>query len=539
MKKMTVRAKLTVAFSGMVLVLSLIAALAVNTLGEANERFRQFVTGVNARANVVHHVRQGVDFRAIAAGNLALVTWPDDVAIELDNVTKAQASVTRDLATLQQLAESADVPDQVRQMIAEIAKIEKAYAPVSQSIVQAALNKDTSLAISQITDDGRPLLAALIKATDNYARYTTEHADRLVAESETEYVRQRKLFLLGYLLGIGVAIAAGMLIIRSLTRSLGAEPIELCDAVKRVAGGDFATPLNIQSGDTDSVLLALDQMRLSLTRVVSTVRQGADGLSMAASEIAQGNSDLSARTESQASALEETAASMEELNATVKQNSDSAHQASQLANTASAVAVQGGEVVAKVVSTMRGINESSQKIGDIISVIDAIAFQTNILALNAAVEAARAGEQGRGFAVVASEVRALAGRSAQAAKEIKQLITTSLSRVDQGGALVNEAGDTMVQVVASIRRVSNIVGEISAASMEQSAGVAQVGEAIQQMDSVTQQNAALVEQMAASAMGLQGQAAQLVEVVSVFRIESQEPNTRGPYVRTLIAGTLR
>jgi methyl-accepting chemotaxis protein len=536
MNNLTVRTKLTMAFGGMVLILSLVAALAVSTLGDANERFRQFVTGVNARANVVQQVRQSVDLRAIAVGNLTLVTWPDDVAIETANVTKAQASVTAELATLQKLAEAADVPDDVRRMIAEIAKVEKAYAPVSQSIVQAALAKDTSLAISQITDDGRPLLAALIKATDEYTSYTREHAELLVAESEIKYLRQRNMFVFGYLLGFGVAVVAGMLIIRSLTRSLGGEPAELCEAVKRVADGDFATGLQIRPGDTNSVLVEVDRMRLSLTRVVTAVRQGSDGLSMAASEIAQGNSDLSARTESQASALEETAASMEELNATVKQNADSARQASQLAEKASAVAVQGGDVVAQAVATMKGINESSRKIGDIISVIDGIAFQTNILALNAAVEAARAGEQGRGFAVVASEVRSLAGRSAEAAKEIKQLIAASVSRVEQGSALVNQAGETMTQVVSSIRRVTDMVGEISAASTEQSAGVAQVGEAVQQMDLVTQQNAALVEQMAASAMGLQGQAEQLVEAVSVFRIAGQDTVEPAPEGMRLIPG---
>lgn len=536
MNNSTVRTKLTMAFGGMVLILSLVAALAVSTLGEANERFRQFVIGVNARANVVQQVRQSVDLRAIAAGNLTLVTWPDDVAIETANVTRAQASVTADLANLQKLAEAADVPDDVRRMIAEIAKIERAYAPVSQSIVQAALAKDTSLAISQITDDGRPLLAALIKATDEYASYTREHAELLVAESETKYVRKRNLFLLGYLIGFGVAVVAGMLIIRSLTRSLGGEPAELCEAVKRMADGDFATGLQIRPGDTDSVLVAVDRMRLSLTRVVTAVRQCSDGLSMATSEIAQGNSDLSARTESQASALEETAASMEELNTTVKQNADSARQASQLAETASVVAVQGGDVVAQAVATMKGINESSRKIGDIISVIDGIAFQTNILALNAAVEAARAGEQGRGFAVVASEVRSLAGRSAEAAKEIKQLIAASVSHVEQGSALVNQAGETMTQVVSSIRRVTDMVGEISAASTEQSAGVAQVGETVQQMDWVTQQNAALVEQMAASAMGLQGQAEQLVEAVSVFRIAGQDNMEAAPKGMRLIPG---
>ncbi|MDO8770495.1 MAG: methyl-accepting chemotaxis protein [Burkholderiaceae bacterium] len=270
------------------------------------------------------------------------------------------------------------------------------------------------------------------------------------------------------------------------------------------------------------LLHSMASMQTSIAAVVTTVRQGSEGLAIASAEIAQGNNDLSARTESQASALEETAASMEELSATVKQNADSARQANQLALSASSVAVKGGEVVGQVVQTMKGINEASHKIADIIQVIDGIAFQTNILALNAAVEAARAGEQGRGFAVVASEVRSLAGRSAEAAKEIKSLINASVERVEQGTALVDQAGVTMAEVVSSIKRVTDLMGEISAASGEQSAGVSQVGEAVTQMDQVTQQNAALVEEMAAAASSLKGQAQDLVGTVAVFKL-SQAP----------------
>jgi methyl-accepting chemotaxis protein len=262
----------------------------------------------------------------------------------------------------------------------------------------------------------------------------------------------------------------------------------------------------------------LQSMQSSLVQLVLQVRQGSESVATASAEIAQGNHDLSARTEQQASALEETAASMEQLSATVRQNADSAAQANQLAQSASSVAVQGGDVVAEVVTTMQGINESSRRIADIISVIDGIAFQTNILALNAAVEAARAGEQGRGFAVVASEVRSLAGRSAEAAKEIKLLISASVDRVAQGTVLVDKAGATMTEVVSAIRRVTGIVGEISAASGEQSAGVSQIGEAVIQIDQVTQQNAALVEEMAAAASSMKNQARDLVNAVAVFTL---------------------
>ena len=267
-----------------------------------------------------------------------------------------------------------------------------------------------------------------------------------------------------------------------------------------------------------SVLASMGAMQGQLVGLIGQVRTSADSIATASAQIAQGNMDLSQRTEEQASALEQTAASMEELSSTVKQNADNAKQANQLAQGASAVAIKGGEVVGRVVDTMKDINASSKKISDIISVIDGIAFQTNILALNAAVEAARAGEQGRGFAVVASEVRNLAGRSAEAAKEIKSLISASVERVEQGTALVDEAGVTMTEVVGSIKRVTDIVGEISAASTEQSAGVAQVGEAVTQMDQATQQNAALVEESAAAAESMKTQAEQLVQAVSAFKL---------------------
>lgn len=317
-----------------------------------------------------------------------------------------------------------------------------------------------------------------------------------------------------------LAIFVGLFLAYWTTHSITVPVQQAVKATTAIASGDLATP--IPQGNKDEVgqlLTELSIMRGKLAEIVSNVRQSAESVSTASVQISQGNHDLSARTERQASALEETAASMEELGATVKQNSDSAQAANKLAVNANTVAVQGGEVVAQVVETMKGINESSQKIADIISVIDGIAFQTNILALNAAVEAARAGEQGRGFAVVASEVRGLAGRSAEAAKEIKQLISASVTRVEEGSALVDKAGHTMTEVVTSIRRVTDIVREISAASAEQSDGVAQVGEAVMQMDQATQQNAALVEEMAAAATSMQNQAQELVGTVAVFRLE--------------------
>jgi methyl-accepting chemotaxis protein len=288
--------------------------------------------------------------------------------------------------------------------------------------------------------------------------------------------------------------------------------------VGRIAAGDLTVAVDTKAGDQSSLLFAMKAMRDSLVNIVSQVRTGTDTIDTASGQIASGNLDLSSRTEQQASSLEETASSMEELTSTVKQNADNARQANQLAISASEVAVKGGAVVSQVVDTMGSINASSKKIVDIIGVIDGIAFQTNILALNAAVEAARAGEQGRGFAVVASEVRNLAQRSAAAAKEIKTLIGDSVEKVDIGAKLVDQAGSTMQAIVNSIRSVTDIMSEITAASQEQISGIEQINQAIMQMDEVTQQNASLVEEAAAAAASLQEQAGNLAQVVSVFKI---------------------
>ena len=330
----------------------------------------------------------------------------------------------------------------------------------------------------------------------------------------------RTVSIASIVLGLLVASVFGLGLVRGITRPLN-HAVAVANAV---ATGQLDQTIADDSGQDEisELMRALAAMQHSLVQVVSSVRGNAEGVANACSEIAHGNHDLSARTERQASTLEETSASMEELSDAVRHNSEAARQANQLAQSASTVAVRGGDEVGQVVETMRAINASSTRIADIIGVIDGIAFQTNILALNAAVEAARAGEQGRGFAVVASEVRLLAGRSAQAAKEIKSLINTSVETVAHGTALVDKAGATMADVVDSIRKVTAIMGNISAASSEQSEGVAQIGHAVGQMDQVTQQNAALVEEMAAAASSLNDQARDLVGAVAVFRLSSQD-----------------
>jgi methyl-accepting chemotaxis protein len=355
-------------------------------------------------------------------------------------------------------------------------------------------------------------------------------------KSQSTYLLVRSSCIAGVLFGLLLAAMVGIWLIHAISR-----PLETAVKIAGgVAAGDLTQHIEVHSTDeTGRLMQALKNMNDSLINIVGEVRSGTETIAAASHQIASGNLDLSSRTEEQASSLEETASSMEELTATVKQNADNARQANQLAASASEVASKGGAVVAQVVSTMGSINDSSKKIVDIIAVIDGIAFQTNILALNAAVEAARAGEQGRGFAVVAAEVRNLAQRSAGAAKEIKELINDSVEKVHAGATLVNHAGTTMEEIVDSIRRVTDIMGEIAAASQEQTSGIDQINQAITQMDQVTQQNAALVEEAAAAAEAMQGQAGHLAQAVSVFKIHGMHaaPIAHAPVRTTVVTST--
>ena len=366
-------------------------------------------------------------------------------------------------------------------------------------------------------------------AVDESFAYNNELSKGGAAEGNATKSNALVIALIIAALTLAVVGLIAWYVTHTLLKSLGAEPEDLSQAAQRVADGDLSPIPNSQQVAANSVMASLASMQQNLVSIVSQVRGASDSIATGSAQIATGNADLSQRTEEQASALQQTAATMDQFGSTVRSNADNAKRANQLAQNASSIAIQGGAVVAQVVGTMRDINTSSQKIVDIIGVIDGIAFQTNILALNAAVEAARAGEQGRGFAVVASEVRSLAGRSADAAKEIKTLISNSVEKVDAGTALVDQAGQTMQEVVSAIKRVSDIVGEISSASAEQSTGVTQIEMAVGQLDQTTQQNAALVEESAAAAQSLEHQAQQLVQAVSVFKWEGQQHQSLTPF----------
>ncbi len=497
---------------GLILALSLtstvLAVLKLRQLGEESRLMvEQNIKTERAGSDWLRHTTAGVQ-RAAA---IAKSSDPSLIAY----FAPATAKAITETNELQKFIESRmDTPEK-KALFDKIGALRKSYLAAREEVSKAKIAGDLEGANKIFDQRFEPTSRDYVTGVQQMVEAERTALDESSARTDEIRANLTTLLIvcgaLSLMLGVGLAWS----LVRSITH-----PLRRAVAVaEAVAAGDLTTRIDVTSTDeTGQLMQALKMMNDSLAKVVGEVRQGTDTIATASSEIASGNQDLSSRTEEQASSLEQTAASMEELTSTVKQNADNARQANQLAASASEVAVRGGSVVGQVVDTMSAINTSSKKIVDIIAVIDGIAFQTNILALNAAVEAARAGEQGRGFAVVASEVRSLAQRSAAAAKEIKALIDDSVGKVGAGSAQVAEAGRTMDEIVASVRRVTDIMGEISAASHEQTQGIEQINQAITQMDQVTQQNAALVEEAAAAASSLQAQAGQLVQAVGVFRV---------------------
>jgi methyl-accepting chemotaxis protein len=518
--------------AGLVLILLLASLSAVKSVYQNNKiksQVEDVKTGwIPALDNLGHMKGHLADHYLAVSERLDEVTTVDTgtfvkklegIKTKLDSATKIYADTlltyTEEAAT-QGNAEKALYADYQTKLAAYLKLTQEAKTVLTDSSVTA----EKAAAAKQAFSNQAPGAFRLsYDAMDAILKFNLDGTFK-AQDNVAKEVSSAELSVLLALAGI-LLVGAGLIWV--IPRSVIIPVQEAVSIAQSIAQGDLTRTIHIHSKDELGQLLgSLRDMQEELVKVVTNVRQGSEGVATASSEIAQGNHDLSVRTENQASALQETASSMDQLDATVKRNADNAAQANQLAIEASTVAERGGYVVSQVVETMKGINQSSHKIADIIQVIDGIAFQTNILALNAAVEAARAGEQGRGFAVVASEVRSLAGRSAAAAKEIKNLINTSVDRVNEGTAMVDKAGDTMVDVVSSIKRVTDIMGEISAASSEQSVGVAQIGMAVTEMDQTTQQNAALVEQMAAAASGLKNQAHELVQGVAVFKLGTSD-----------------
>jgi len=507
-------ARLGAGFGFLVVLLIAMAVLGVSRLSALNEQMDEVINDKYPKTVLANEMIKNVNVIARSSRNILLMTDADDINKEMQTIRQASEGTKGALEKLDALVTG----DKGRELIKVILDARTQYNAgrdeVLRLVVAGAKSEATLLLLQKV----RPLQLQYMTSIEALIAHQNQLMQVAGKEVTDEYQDARELVIALSVIAIVFAGLTAWLVTRSITSPLS----RAVKVAETVAAGDLTSEFDASSKDeTGQLLRALRSMNDNLLNIVSKVRHGTDTIATASSQIAIGNLDLSSRTEQQASSLEETASSMEELTSTVKQNAENARQANQLAVSASAVAVEGGSVVGKVVHTMESINASSRKIVEIISVIDGIAFQTNILALNAAVEAARAGEQGRGFAVVASEVRTLAQRSAAAAKEIKLLIDDSVEKVDSGSKLVEQAGQTMNEVVASVRRVTDIVGEISEASREQSEGIEQVNQAVTQMDQVTQQNAALVEEAAAAAQSLQDQASSLSHIVGVFKIDSK------------------
>ncbi|MDX8121414.1 methyl-accepting chemotaxis protein [Janthinobacterium sp. GMG2] len=520
LNQMRVGTRLLAAFFCVALMGAIVAGIGIFNMGKIDTMAGQMYNHELLGLSYIKEANIALIKVGRARSNFLLATTSEERAGRQADIAKYLEENKNNLAKAQPLF----VTPAAKELFARFATVEAEYVSTLQQSLALAAAEPLAQRSAQLT--------ALLAKTRQHADELDGVLDKLslqkearakaAAEQASGVYQASRSFMIALVLGsVAAGLALGALITRGLTRQLGGEPAYAVKIAGAIAEGDLTVEIRTASHDSASLLFAMKTMRDKLVGIVSQVRSGTDTINTASGEIAQGNLDLSSRTEEQASSLEETASSMEQLTSAVRQNADNARQANALAGAASDVAGKGGAVVGRVVQTMESINASSRKIVDIISVIDSIAFQTNILALNAAVEAARAGEEGRGFAVVAAEVRNLAQRSASAAKEIKTLIGDSVEQVEIGSRLVHDAGKTMDEVVTSVRQVADIMQEITAASAEQSAGIEQVNQAVLQMDQVTQQNAALVEEAAAAAESLQDQAQTLTELVGVFRLHAQ------------------
>ena len=518
---MKVGTRLALGFALVLFFLVAVTVVGIFRMAQIQDRLDRVVSVNSVVSRLVIDMRNNVGDRISSLKVLTLMTDPADMEPEMNNIKARADKYGADQKKLSAVFAREGSPEEKALLV----QINENEALAQAAIAKASalwLGNDAESATRVLIKEIRPPQKKWMEGLDKLATLEEKMSAQAQAEAQSGFQNARNMMIILGLVAGALGVLAAWFITRGLLKQLGGEPDYTARIASSIAAGDLSVRIDTENAAQGSLLMEVREMRNSLKGIVGQVRGGTETIGTASREIAAGNIDLSSRTEMQASALEKTASAMEELTSTVKQNADNAREANLLAATASDVARKGGDVVAQVVDTMGSINTSANKIVDIIGVIDGIAFQTNILALNAAVEAARAGEQGRGFAVVASEVRNLAQRSAAAAKEIKTLIGDSVEKVERGSKLVGQAGVTMDEVVASVKRVTDIMSEIANASQEQSAGIEQVNLSIIEMDSMTQQNAALVEEAAAAAQSLQDQAGELARVVSIFKLVEGE-----------------